>query len=320
MWTRNRNRLPSTAPGGAGRSARRSCSSLRWWPIVGRAERITMRRSVRVRRIIGSDELDRTQPDWQDPHSRLPALPASRDSMLVVKRAKSPPCCTGTGRRRSTTNPHSAIESRRHVRRRACLPERDEVDLAAVGRRRLTTALQSPTKRGSSRGGCRIVKRRLDPRLPKAAMRAGDRARLSRDRRNDQVRGKGCDRLQRGDFADAWQTCRAQINLCKPFNRRGRSSGQATVPHGRSRRMTMSNVERLLAQGEAADEDLARMQSSVRRRRPTSDLRLPLRPLRSGGVRPQICDDAHRRQTEPPKPMFKKLWMGRGIRSTQIRW
>ena len=192
-----------------------------------------------------TDMLDRTQPDWQDPHSKLPPLPASRDSMLVVRRAKL--VLPAKWAYEIDANEKSNLDS--------CPPpcrllEQDRKDLAAVMKSSAAALAAARVLREMPEG-------RFDPRLPEAErdQTLGDLREIGM-----MLKYSGIDAVERGDFAEVWQTCRAQINLCKPLQEG--NSWVAVERMGLARR-TISNVERIVAHSESADEDLATMQSAL---------------------------------------------------------
>jgi hypothetical protein len=198
-----------------------------------------------VRRVkLLADEFDRVDPDWRDPHSRLPPLPPARDSMLVVRGIKSllPPKWA----HEIDANEESGLDSSPPPCR---LRERDRQDLAAAMKSAAPALAVAQALREMPEG-------RFEPRLPEE-----ETEKNLRDLREiaTMCRYSGIDAIERGDFAGAWQTCRAQINLCKPLQ-----EGSFWIAATRMGlcRMTISNVQRLLAQGEFADEELAAMQSA----------------------------------------------------------
>src|SRR5262249_1633493 len=98
---------------------------------------------------------------------------------------------------------------------------------------------------------------RFDTRLPEL-----DLVEVLRDHREVGMvlQYAGIDAIERGDFAEAWQTCRAQLNLGKPLREGPTLVAVTRMAHAN---MTIVNLERALAQGEVSEIDLATMQSAL---------------------------------------------------------
>jgi hypothetical protein len=189
-----------------------------------------------------TDELDRTEPDWRDPQTRLAPLPPARDSMLVVQRVKSllparwmndidqeidrgidltpPPCRLPPGVRKVL---EGAVK-----RCPAALSEARTLSDFADGR-------FPPTLVDDE------VFKKIEPVREVAwIVQCATRTAVERD-----------------DFADAWVLCRAQLSVCKPF--REGMFWVGTIRAGNAAQL-VNEIQCVLAHGEIPETDLEPMQ------------------------------------------------------------
>jgi hypothetical protein len=193
-----------------------------------------------------TDELDRTEPDWREPQSRLAPLPAERDSFRVGERVKA---MLPARWRREIDSLENDVSDSGPPPCRLSLKAREAYGIVA-GRHAAAVSL-ARTVKDLSDGRLATLPRTDEESLP-ILHRHHDLCEL--------LEIANVDAIEREDFAEAWTLCRAELNLAKPLREGVYEIG---LVHMRCINGTLRCVERTLAHGEVSGRELEAMQQAL---------------------------------------------------------